>query len=240
MAEIDAEQTAHRVREEIARRRLSRQKLADLAKISLSTLEKALAGKRPFTLATVIRIEEALGCSLRPVQDNPNGETGPFYLGSYSRPSVQWVEGRYLTVRPSFNGTKELFTYLIDIRWNAEHSRMEFAESKRLDANFHQSGQVSIPNLSGHIYLVTNDNGQYRLMVLGRPNIEGTMFGILTTLQVGSGSQLVPVSCPLALARYEKLDNPPIGQIAEGSPQHAEYRALIDSATAEDFARFYT
>ncbi|HEX7946309.1 MAG TPA: transcriptional regulator, partial [Phenylobacterium sp.] len=45
---------ATRVREELARRRLSRQALADLAKISISTLEKALAGRRPFTLATTI------------------------------------------------------------------------------------------------------------------------------------------------------------------------------------------
>ena len=49
------------VREELARRRISRQRLADQAKISISTLEKALSGRRPFTLATTIRLEEALG-----------------------------------------------------------------------------------------------------------------------------------------------------------------------------------
>ncbi len=49
--------TALRVREEIARRRWSRQAVADKAGISLSTLEKALSGRRPFTLATVVRLE---------------------------------------------------------------------------------------------------------------------------------------------------------------------------------------
>jgi transcriptional regulator with XRE-family HTH domain len=53
------------VREELARRRISRQHLAEMAKISISTLEKALSGRRPFTLATTIRLEEALGVSLR-------------------------------------------------------------------------------------------------------------------------------------------------------------------------------
>ena len=53
------------VREQLARRRISRQQLADQAKISISTLEKALSGRRPFTLATTIRLEEALGVSLR-------------------------------------------------------------------------------------------------------------------------------------------------------------------------------
>ena len=53
------------VREEIARRRISRQYLADMARISISTLEKALSDRRPFTLATTIRLEEALGRKLR-------------------------------------------------------------------------------------------------------------------------------------------------------------------------------
>ena len=58
------------VREEIARRRMSRQQLADRARISISTLEKALSGRRPFTLATTIRLEEALGVTLRKAETN--------------------------------------------------------------------------------------------------------------------------------------------------------------------------
>jgi transcriptional regulator with XRE-family HTH domain len=58
-------QIAVLTREEIARRRMSRQQLADKAKLSLSTLEKVLGGRRPLTLATAVRVEEALGVSLR-------------------------------------------------------------------------------------------------------------------------------------------------------------------------------
>ncbi len=66
------EAIALRVREELARRRLSRQWLADQSRVSLSTLEKALSGRRPFTLATVVRLEDALGTDLRGVPE-PNG-----------------------------------------------------------------------------------------------------------------------------------------------------------------------
>ena len=48
-------QVAETIREEIARRRISRQSLAEQAKLSLSTLEKVLGGRRPFTLATTVR-----------------------------------------------------------------------------------------------------------------------------------------------------------------------------------------
>ena len=72
--QLSAEQSrqiAETIREEIARRRISRQSLAELAKLSLSTLEKVLGGRRPFTLATTVRLEQALGVSLRKAADAP-------------------------------------------------------------------------------------------------------------------------------------------------------------------------
>ena len=65
LIEAEANEVGRRVREEIARRRISRQALADMARISLSTLEKALAGTRPFTLSARSRIE-ILWASLGP------------------------------------------------------------------------------------------------------------------------------------------------------------------------------
>src|SRR5215510_2474122 len=86
------------VRESLARRRISRQQLADLAKISISTLEKALSGRRPFTLATTIRLEEALGVTLRKASTDgvraaaPAVSLAPGELGFYSRPAVSFIE----------------------------------------------------------------------------------------------------------------------------------------------------
>src|SRR5262244_1678179 len=89
-----SETVALTVREELARRRLSRQWLADEAKVSLSTLEKALAGRRPFTLATVVRLEDALGTSLRTraLQREEPRLFAPESMGAYARPAVQWLE----------------------------------------------------------------------------------------------------------------------------------------------------
>lgn len=60
LSEEQSREIAAIIREEIARRRISRQTLAEQAKLSISTLEKALGGRRPFTLATTVRLEEAL------------------------------------------------------------------------------------------------------------------------------------------------------------------------------------
>src|ERR1700716_3646002 len=105
-------QVAETIREEIARRRISRQSLAEQAKLSLSTLEKVLGGRRPFTLATTVRLEQALGGFLRKALDGPpspgpaTGDIAPDGLGAYSRRAVTWLEGVYVTVRPS-SGDKE-------------------------------------------------------------------------------------------------------------------------------------
>src|SRR6476661_3555291 len=111
-----SENVALTVREELARRRLSRQWLADEARVSLSTLEKALTGRRPFTLATVIRLEDALGTSLRTEQQQAAPAAQHIYapesMGAYARPGVQWLEGQYLTLRPSFSEAGSVFAYL--------------------------------------------------------------------------------------------------------------------------------
>jgi transcriptional regulator with XRE-family HTH domain len=237
--DAQAEAIAHKVREALARRRISRQALADMAKISLSTLEKALSGRRAFTLATVIRLEEALGTSLRTTGSAADlaHDTAPEELGGYSHGAVRWLEGRYLAVRPSFGTEPGLHAYEIDIAWDEASSRLRFSEMKR-DDSYAQHGVVSLSHLSGHIYLVTCQDGQYRMVILGRPTIAGSLYGILSTLLVGHGSQLVPAACAIALSRIADGAEPAFGRIDPGHPDYAAYRAELDAVTARDFARF--
>jgi transcriptional regulator with XRE-family HTH domain len=234
-----AEEIAQQVREELARRRISRQALADMALISISTLEKALAGRRSFTLATVIRLEEALGTSLRggmSAQPHPS-ESAPDSLGGYNHSAVRWLEGRYWTMRPVFGPDPGVFAYQTTIAWEPACSCLVFSEGERSDG-FVQHGQVSLPHLSGHIYLVTSEDGQYRLAILGRPNIKGSLYGVLTTLLVGHGSQLVPASCPIAFLKLNDGVTPTYGRIDPDHPAYPACRAEIDTVTQADFARF--
>jgi transcriptional regulator with XRE-family HTH domain len=224
---------AAKIREELARRRISRQRLADDAKISISTLEKALNGSRPFTLATLVRLEEALKISLRPAAI-PDIMATP-ELGGYARAGVAWLEGDYLTLRPSFEVANAIFAYRTRIGWDDDAGCLTFRESDRLDAPFSQKGLVSLPSKSGHIYLHTNEQGQMRMAVLGRPLITGEIYGLLTTLHAGAGSQLTPVSVPLALIPL--ADEPAMGRIQESDPAWPEYRRQLERVMAGGFAK---
>ncbi len=95
-----------------------------------------------------------------------------------------------------------------------------------------------MPNQSGHISLVTNRHGQYRLLPLSRPTIVGEMYGILTTLLAGRGSQLTPIAAPIALVPLKAVPNPTFGRIASSDPNHALYRKHLKLTTDEPFALF--
>ncbi|MCJ2049340.1 multiprotein-bridging factor 1 family protein [Methylobacterium sp. J-070] len=244
LPEAQSRAIAQIVREALARRRISRQTLAEQARISISTLEKALAGRRPFTLATTIRLEEALGQSLRPgtgrAAEVPEpARYAPDALGSYSREGVSWLEGRYLTLRPSFGTAGALFAYRTEIAWDADGARLAFREAERIDAPFTQSGSVAVPSQSGMIYLVTNWHGQHRLAVLCRPNIQGEMYGVLTTLHPGRGTQLTPAAAPLALLP-EAAAEFGYGRIGRDEPGFARYQAYLARVHDDGYARFFT
>jgi transcriptional regulator with XRE-family HTH domain len=244
--QLSAEQSrqiAETIREEIARRRISRQSLAEQAKLSLSTLEKVLGGRRPFTLATTVRLEQALGVSLRKTPAAPapipvNGDVAPDGLGAYSHRAVTWIEGTYITIRPSFGDKEAIYAYRTEIAWDAAVSSLLFREGERLDTAFSQFGEVAVPNQSGFIYLVTNRHGQHRLITVSRPTITGEMYGIITTLLAGRGSQLTPIAAPIALLPIKTIPNPNVGRIASGDANYALYRQHLRRTTEEPFALF--
>jgi transcriptional regulator with XRE-family HTH domain len=235
-------QMAALIREEIARRRMSRQQLADKAKLSLSTLEKVLGGRRPLTLATTVRVEEALGVSLRrgapDAESAPKDGVAPDGLGAYSRRGAAWLEGVYVTIRPSFGEQAAIYAYRTEIIWDEATSRLVFREAERVDAAFSQYGEVAVPNQSGHIYLVTNRHGQHRLITVSRPIITGEMYGVIATLLAGRGSQLTPIAAPIALLPAHNIPNAAYGRIAADDTRGALYREHLERVTGEQFAKF--
>jgi transcriptional regulator with XRE-family HTH domain len=238
----DVESVIVRVREELARRRISRQRLADEARISVSTLEKVLSGRRTFTLATLVRLEEALGVSLRPTRangarrSNERPVIAPDELGSYARAQVAWLEGAFLTLIPSFGERSAISAFRIDIRWDEAQACLTFRESERVDGAFTQHGFVAMPSQTGHIYLVTNRHGQQRLAILSRPASQGAMHGLLATLISGRGSQLTPVAAPIALVPLDTASKTVFGRISQGQPDYARYRTLLRRTLDESFA----
>ncbi len=232
------EPLAERIREELGRRRVTRQWLADEARISLSTLEKCLAGQRRFTIATIVRIESALSLALRePAEGGNSSGIAPAELGAYARPAVQWLEGDYLTVRPAFGAAEAIVAYRTAIAWDKAADHLVFRESERADAAYTQCGDVAFPHQSGHVYLVTRETGQFRMAILGRPTIAGALYGLLSTLHAAGGTRLMPVACPIALLPLNGGVAQRFGLIGSGDPDHRALAAALARIEVEGFAR---
>ena len=238
------------IREALARQNKTRQWLADTARISMSTLEKGLSGRRTFTLSTLVKIEDVLGVSLRKAEttnrspdteaalDNQPG-IAPEPMGSYSKRQVEPLVQSYLTVRPSFSLRKNcLFSYVTEIRWDDALSQLVFEESQRIDEAYTQRGLVAVPHKSGHIYLATNRHGQQRMITLSRPNIHDEMFGILSSLIVKRAGHMSPVACPIALAPMDNFPGAPIGLIEQHQDCYKDYTALLRKAVGEGYCSF--
>lgn len=232
------EQLSERIREELGRRRLSRQWLADQARVSLSTLEKGLAGQRPFTTSTLVRIEQALGIALRPKPEATRTPgIAPEELGAYAHAAVRWLEGEYLTIRPAFATEGGVYAYMTTIVWDEAVSHLVFRESERVDSAYTQRGDLALPHQSGHIYLVTREQGQFRIAILGRPTIRGALYGLLTTLQAPGGSRLLPISCPIALLPLAAGAPATFGLKRPGDDGYEALAAPLGEVEGDGFAR---
>jgi transcriptional regulator with XRE-family HTH domain len=226
-----------RIREELARRRISRATLAERAKISLSSLEKALSGQRPLTDQALVRLESALSVNLRDIEGPPSFKLAPETLGSYARATVQWLEGSYLTLRPATSNPDAVYAYETLIAWDINPDQLVFREKGRTDKAYAQHGVVAIPHQSGHIYLVTNRHGQHRMALLSRQSITGELYGLLLTLQNEKGAQLVPAAMPMVLVPIENFaEQPPYGTITVEHPIYAELKGRLDKARRDGFA----
>jgi transcriptional regulator with XRE-family HTH domain len=243
LSDEQSREVADKIREELAKRRISRQSLAEQAKLSLSTLEKVLGGRRPFTLATTVRLEQALGVSLRrsvaaPVAPPAGNDVAPDSLGSYSHRAVTWLEDTYITLRPSFGDKDAIFAYRTEIFWDPKVSSLVFHEGERTDTAYEHTGEVAVPHQSGFIYLVINRHGQHRVITVSRPTVAGAMYGIISTLRAGPGSQLTPIAAPIAFVPAKNIKSPAVGRISPDNVHYAVYREHLRRTVDEPFALF--
>jgi hypothetical protein len=145
------------VREELARRRLRVSGWPTKPGSACPRSEKALAGSRPFTLATVSSVSKmrlAQAYSARREDRKSPKMFAPETDGRITRPGgSNGSKGTYLTMRPSFSEDGAIFAYLTSISWSERAGHLVFSEAQRTDAEYEQKGFVSFPQLSGRSIL---------------------------------------------------------------------------------------
>lgn len=229
---------AERIKVELARQRRDRKWLSHEAGISMSQLEKLLSGSRPFSLPSLIKIEQALQTSLTQPPSRAEALSEPVAplgvapddLGAYTRASARWIMLEYVTIRPLLKGDDGIVAYRTTIYWNDDHGHLMFREDNRPDGWLCHTGDVSLPSQSGHIYLLTRAEGQFRLAILSR-RAAGVLAGEQLTLVESSAGQLAPASFALVLMpiveTHQAKMHKSFGIITRNHPAYADYQRAL-------------
>ncbi|MET3160924.1 hypothetical protein ABIF34_007949 [Bradyrhizobium japonicum] len=165
-------------------------------------------------------------------------DVAPDSLGSYAHRAVTWLEDVYITLRPSFGDKDAIFAYRTEILWEPTVSSLVFREGDRTDAAYEHTGEVAVPHQSGFIYLVIIKHGQHRVITVSRPTVAGEMYGIISTLRAGPGSQLTPIAAPIAYVPLRNVPTPSLGRVASGDANYELYRKHLRRTVEEPFALF--
>jgi hypothetical protein len=148
-------------------------------------------------------------------------------LGSYSRASVEALEGRYVCFRPAFSSADVINAYVMAVHWNEAESCLMFEECERVDAGYTQKGRVYIPDGRPFMSLVTVEKGAIRLIMVSRPEGNELARGLITTLSSLAGVHFMPASAPIVLRRVVD-QTPQLGFIQPGAPGYEDYRRELE------------
>ncbi|HXZ14821.1 MAG TPA: hypothetical protein VEH77_02400, partial [Roseiarcus sp.] len=151
-------------------------------------------------------------------------------VGGYTRANVTGLEGAYLCFRPAFSSNGVINAYIVAIRWDDAESCLMFEEQERVDAGHTQRGRVYLPDGKPFMSLVTIERGAVRLVMVSRPDGQGSARGLIMTLSNPGGMQFTPVSAPVALKRVDGV-RPQLGFIKPDSPDYDFYRQELEAVT---------
>ena len=157
----------------------------------------------------------------------PTGFAAAPDLGSYTRSSVEALEGRYLCFRPAFSSADVINVYVIAVRWDEGESCLMFEERERVDAAHTQKGRVYIPDGRPFMSFVTVEKGAMRLIMVSRPESNEAARGLITTLSNPAGVHFTPVSAPIVLKRVVD-QTPQLGFVQRGAADYDAYRQELE------------
>lgn len=229
----EQKQIAKAIKLELARRKMPRKQLIDQTKLSLSAINKALAGQ--FSESTLIRLEDALGRSFRNgIGANGSAEQAPADIGGYLRVSVEHYIGSYLCIRPTIKKPGSIYSYAMDVTWDRAESCLVFQERERLDAKHSHRGQFWIPGASPYLFLVSRGKGWLRSSAVCHLDAANEMRGILTMLHIPTGMQSLPTATPVVYIKRDSFKGDMLGVVPPSAPQFKRYSASLRDMIANE------
>jgi hypothetical protein len=234
IAEDDRKKIVEAVRAYIARERISREEFAQRAKLGKSTVDKLVVGI--FSEKTILQIESQLKTSFR--KGESGGERSGEEYGKYSREETSNYIGEYVFARPSFQGKGAILAFPMEISWDGEGPSLLVKESAKSNRDALQLGRVYIPRASMHIFILSNERGWLKSVILSQLDVSKRMKGMMLTMGRAFANVYAPMAMPVIMNKYEKITDDMVGTIESGTRMHAEYEHDLQAVEQDRFARW--
>jgi hypothetical protein len=206
--------------------------------LSKATIDKVFQGE--FSESTLTKLESILGTSFD--AKSSGNSLGVMQAakqwGGYILDSIAHLQGKYLCVRPIFNGSPNLNAYIIDIQWSESDRCLKFEERMRFDAQYSQRGVIYIPFGIPFLNLVSTDMGNIRTIQVCHPDQNGICRGVINTLSNPKGAIFIPAVAPIVLRQLIGDEQPEVGLITPEHKSYERYLREIKLVVDDDFARF--
>ena len=231
MDEADRKRIGQAVKEHIAREGLSREEFAFRTKIPKATIDKLVIGI--FSEKTLARLERAVGRAFQ--RAGSSLARAADSLGGYLHADYRHLEGRYLMVRPAFDGEQSICLFPMEIKW--DDSSPGLCLTGKPEEGIEKSGQISIPKNSQYLFVNSNELGWQSVLIMSLVNDDEIMRGGLFTLGNVGGNNYVPVFAPVILQGGQRSANERPALLAPSDARYASLAGLLASVCKDKFVR---
>jgi transcriptional regulator with XRE-family HTH domain len=198
----DKDPIVARVRDELARRGWSQERLAEQALLGDATIFRFFRGD--YTVKTLRRIEQALTIKLDADEsrDDELSRVANVVHGGYHRDLYGYYEGEYICLRPAFADADGYMVYQMDIYWSDIGPGLMFRDK---NPGYEQGGQILVPIGTPFLHFLTMAAGSARLMtVYHMARGKSVMRGLsLTISSQKQGTDLHPAATPIIIHRID-------------------------------------
>jgi hypothetical protein len=232
--DADRKRIVQAIRTHIARERISREEFARRTRLGKSTVDKLVVGI--FSEKTILQIEAQTKISLLgggPVVDAAGEE-----FGRYTRDDTKNYVGDYVFARPSFHEDGLIHAFHMEIVWDRDTSVLmvkEVAAGKKVPLQF---GKIYIPRASMHLFILSNEQGWLKKVILSQIDVYKRMKGIMLTMGHAFANVYTPVAMPAIMNKYDKIDANMVGKIDPRSRMYEEYNQDLLSVEQSQYAKW--
>lgn len=221
------------IRAYIARERISREEFAQRAKLGKSTVDKLVIGM--FSEKTILQIESALQINLRGTANEV--ELADPEVGKYTREDVRRYLGEYVFARPSFRDESLIYAYQMEVVWDPSGKAL-LVKEKSPNKKALQFGKIYIPRASMHMFILSNESGWLKSVILSQLDVYKRMKGLMLTMGRAFANVYAPMAMPVIMNKYDRIEQHMIGTIAKGTEAYDEYLQDLSAVEKDQFAKW--